>query len=726
MKFNRVLLLISVLSSILLSQSQWTFQNPNPTGADLKDVSFFDRQNGWAVGVLGTVLHTTDEGATWQLQNAGTMQYLYGAAALSAKKCFIVGAAGTLLKTTNSGATWENVPTGRTGGFMAVKFLTPQIGFVLEGVNYGGTKVLKTTDGGDSWNVYSTGSTEQLNAIAFADTLNGFIVGGGLFGASTILRTTNGGESWNLQVNPTSYSLYSVYAIDTVAWAVGYDGVILRSKVKFTAWEPIVPGNINTKDLNAVAFIDKSIGFAGGMKGEARRTTDGGTTWTTIMSDFLNWKTIRAVDFVDLQYGYLIGERGKIMKTTDGGASWKHLDNALKPELLNLAFSNKDTATCVGYEYTSVNFADGKIYQTTNGGTSWTLRQTSVNYPMYTVTFPTPSVGYASGQYGTIYKTEDYGTTWHSKNISFLGKILGLYFLSPTYGVAVGDSGAAFVTGDGGTNWLRKNTGTLTTLNYLTFKRMPPPDTSLVGFAVGNNGVVLRTSNDGQTWTAVPSFTTASLYGVHFIDKKAGWVAGSASTVYKTTDGGANWVKQTLPASTTLQSIFFSNERKGFAVGWYGGIYGTTNGGDQWFKQTVTPNSLYNVSFVDTATGWILGDGGTILKTATGTVTSIRGSDAGQAIPSTYVLEQNYPNPFNPATTIRFGIPEASNVTVVVYDILGRTVAQLFNDRMEAGYQQVVWNARTASGIYLYRIDCRSVSDPNRRFSQVRKMLFMK
>jgi hypothetical protein len=290
--------------------------------------------------------------------------------------------------------------------------------------------------------------------------------------------------------------------------------------------------------------------------------------------------------------------------------------------------------------------------------------------------------------------------------------------MSPEYGVAVGDSGAVFITGNGGTTWQRKTSGTLNTLNYVTFKRMPGPDTALVGFAVGFNGVVARSMNDGQTWTVLPSFTTASLYGVHFIDKKAGWVAGTGSAVYKTTDGGNNWVKQSLPLSTTLQAINFSNERRGFAVGWYGGVYATTNGGDQWFKQVVTSNSLYGISFVDTVTGWIVGDGGTILKTTTGTVTSVAAQKNNSAVPSGFVLEQNYPNPFNPSTSIRFGVPEPSSVSIRVFDLLGRSVATLYEGHMDAGIQEVRWNAAVSGGVYLYRMECISLSDPATRYAR--------
>ncbi|MFC1543114.1 leucine-rich repeat domain-containing protein [Candidatus Neomarinimicrobiota bacterium] len=78
---------------------------------------------------------------------------------------------------------------------------------------------------------------------------------------------------------------------------------------------------------------------------------------------------------------------------------------------------------------------------------------------------------------------------------------------------------------------------------------------------------------------------------------------------------------------------------------------------------------------------------------------SIQGiEDHNVQIPHEFALNQNYPNPFNPSTTIRYDLPEAAEVTLVIYDILGREVVQLVQGRMEAGYQGVVWNGRTASG----------------------------
>jgi hypothetical protein len=76
----------------------------------------------------------------------------------------------------------------------------------------------------------------------------------------------------------------------------------------------------------------------------------------------------------------------------------------------------------------------------------------------------------------------------------------------------------------------------------------------------------------------------------------------------------------------------------------------------------------------------------------------VLGVDGQGLIPEVYALHPNYPNPFNPATTIRYDLPAAADVRLVVYDMLGREVVRLTQGRMEAGYHQLVWNGRTASG----------------------------
>ncbi|HEX7069621.1 MAG TPA: FlgD immunoglobulin-like domain containing protein, partial [Rhodothermales bacterium] len=77
------------------------------------------------------------------------------------------------------------------------------------------------------------------------------------------------------------------------------------------------------------------------------------------------------------------------------------------------------------------------------------------------------------------------------------------------------------------------------------------------------------------------------------------------------------------------------------------------------------------------------------------------------------VVSENYPNPFNPSTTIRFTLPSASPVRLVVYNVLGAEVAVLMDQSLEAGSHQAVWNATDAmgrqvpSGVYLYSLETR-------------------
>jgi predicted CXXCH cytochrome family protein len=91
-----------------------------------------------------------------------------------------------------------------------------------------------------------------------------------------------------------------------------------------------------------------------------------------------------------------------------------------------------------------------------------------------------------------------------------------------------------------------------------------------------------------------------------------------------------------------------------------------------------------------------------------------------EGMPTVYNLSQNFPNPFNPSTEIKFAIPEAGNVTVVIYDALGNQVARLVNDYLAAGNYNVTWNAKNyASGVYYYRLESKD-------FVQVKKMILLK
>ena len=105
------------------------------------------------------------------------------------------------------------------------------------------------------------------------------------------------------------------------------------------------------------------------------------------------------------------------------------------------------------------------------------------------------------------------------------------------------------------------------------------------------------------------------------------------------------------------------------------------------------------------------------------TLTSV--PDLKNVYPEKFELYQNYPNPFNSQTVIKYNIPEASNVLIEVYNILGQRIKTLINDFKNPGYYNVIWNARNnngltvSSGVYLYRIKAGE-------FSITKKLILMK
>jgi hypothetical protein len=101
-------------------------------------------------------------------------------------------------------------------------------------------------------------------------------------------------------------------------------------------------------------------------------------------------------------------------------------------------------------------------------------------------------------------------------------------------------------------------------------------------------------------------------------------------------------------------------------------------------------------------------------------------SDPIQGVPAVYSLSQNYPNPFNPSTTIEYGLPSTSMVRLTVFDVLGRTVAALYDGEQAAGLQRLTWNAPVPTGVYFYRIDATSVQNPEHKLVRVMRMLLVK
>ncbi|MDG2398462.1 MAG: FlgD immunoglobulin-like domain containing protein, partial [Candidatus Marinimicrobia bacterium] len=96
-----------------------------------------------------------------------------------------------------------------------------------------------------------------------------------------------------------------------------------------------------------------------------------------------------------------------------------------------------------------------------------------------------------------------------------------------------------------------------------------------------------------------------------------------------------------------------------------------------------------------------------------------------EGIPTQFTLHENYPNPFNPTTTLRFDLPEVSDLTLSIYNMLGQKVKTFNMQSIPAGYHAIKWNGKNdhnqsvSGGVYIYKLQ-------SRKEMQMRKMILLK
>jgi photosystem II stability/assembly factor-like uncharacterized protein len=127
------LLLYQYLS---FAQLGWYWQNPLPQGNMLLGVSFTDANTGTAVGRYGTILRTTNGGASWMSQSSGTANTLWSVSFTDANTGTAVGEGGTIVRTTNGGASWVSKTSGTTNDLWGISFTDANTGTA---VGYYGT-----------------------------------------------------------------------------------------------------------------------------------------------------------------------------------------------------------------------------------------------------------------------------------------------------------------------------------------------------------------------------------------------------------------------------------------------------------------------------------------------------------------------------------------------------------------------------------------------------------
>jgi photosystem II stability/assembly factor-like uncharacterized protein len=230
------------------------------------------------------------------------------------------------------------------------------------------------------------------------------------------------------------------------------------------------------------------------------------------------------------------------------------------------------------------------------------------------------------------------------------------------------------------------------------YNRNLPPNSRIYG--------LIRSTDYGATWKDVAiNLPTIPGFGSLGWDSKGNAYAGTTQGVLRSSDGGTSWVSVNGSLPTSDVRCVVVNARDHVYVGTgTSGVFRSTDSGSSWSKQ--------NSGMTDSGVNTLAFDSDGFLFAGTEYAGVFRSTTSTDAIsehpaplPIAVSLEQNYPNPFNPSTTIRYGLPKRSNVTLTVFNTLGQVVATLVNETQNAGHHDVKFEASgLASGVYFYRL----------------------
>lgn len=228
------ILLILAFSDIQTSQAaNWTSLNSG-SDSNLYSLSCPTSSNCYALGTLGpggTILATTNGGATWLVQPHpdGSLQTI---ACPTPTSCLAVGNVG-LIEATTDGATWNAQNSGTNADLFGVACPTATICYAVGSDSNKNVVIIGTANGGSSWQTQLVGNNHALYAVTCPNASTCYGVGV----AGSILATTNGGATWNIQNSGTTNSLSAVSCVAAnLCYAVGNKGTIVKTSSGGAKW----------------------------------------------------------------------------------------------------------------------------------------------------------------------------------------------------------------------------------------------------------------------------------------------------------------------------------------------------------------------------------------------------------------------------------------------------------------------------------------------------------
>jgi len=326
-------------------------------------------------------------------------------------------------------AQWYPQNSGTDLNLQSVFFINEHTGWAC-GTN---GVIIKTTNGGEDWFELVSNTTADLRGIQFVDANNGWA-----FGINQILSSTDGGSSWTAQNFLSSSYLSALQFINVnLGWVISH--------------------NVSSADTSYIY-----------------KTTDGGISWT--LQTQTHNEYYEAIYFLDENYGWASSIMS-VIRTTDGGMNWTEHTANLAGSPMNIRFANHQTGWI-----SSNTLGSYDISKSTDGGETWFSQiAEGFNKFIYSISFPSTSIGYASGWQmfgppnpaeGFIFKTTNGGSNWFEQNRDD-GRLSSIFFINDTMGWAVGDSGKILFTENGGVTSVEEDV--ISPFNFYLSQNYPNP-----------------------------------------------------------------------------------------------------------------------------------------------------------------------------------------------------------------------------------------------------------
>ncbi|RPI17456.1 MAG: T9SS C-terminal target domain-containing protein [Ignavibacteriae bacterium] len=692
-----LIIIITLLSCYTFNNkeflSQWVPSNGPWSG---KVNGFISSGTNLFAGTNGDcIFNSTNNGVSWSKLNSPGVTN-------NNVKCFIktgnnvfAGTENGVFLTTNNGTTWYGVNSGISN--VSVNTFAALNTNIFIGTNSG---VYVTTNNGNYWNYSSYGiSSYIINSMA--------VLGTNVYAATSsgVYKSTDNGGSWSPVnaglINQNVNSLL-VYGSNLFAGTVNISNTesVYKSSDHGNSWLPAGLLNLNVTSLvSSTGYL-----YAGTTTG-VYRSSNNGTNW----SSELGLLTLQIISLYNTGTSICAGTPFGMYISTDGGTAW-NATGYKHNEILSMAANNSKL-----YALT-LNSA----YLSSNNGNSWKLIDNNTVTGIYDgdITAAGTTVFRSYNRYNPNYayvsRTTNDGLNWIDVSGGFTNRHINCIKAESDSAVYIGfnyRSGypGIWKLGLGGV-------GSTTGLENQSVTDIALKD-SMVFAATEND--IYRSTNGGENWTSIGH--SGNYLAV--LDENI-YSTVSTGGVFRSTNNGLNWINIGLQGKETQH---IAAEDNAVIVGTHdNGFYATTNNGIIWFSKNQGLDSIpVNIRSIVINDNMVFSAIDNISVWKRSLYDFIGVQNISNEVPSEFKLSQNYPNPFNPSTKIKFEIPLSRGVSgsagrgvfvkLIIYDVLGKEVAALINEKLSPGTYEVDWNASDyPSGVYFYRLITESFSETKR------------